>query len=114
MAMRATGGTTRSEVMAVDGWQDRALALALALAGSILVFGAVFGLRPALSLVLAGIAVVAGATVSLRASLARLDAATRRQRMRSIAIALVLATLVVMFYAATIVRLGGNVFNRPI
>jgi hypothetical protein len=38
----------------------------------------------------------------------------RRQRMRSIAIALALAALVALFYAATIVRLGGNVLNRPI
>lgn len=37
----------------------------------------------------------------------------RRQRMRSLAIALALAALVALFYAATIVRLGGNVFNRP-
>jgi hypothetical protein len=36
----------------------------------------------------------------------------RRQRMRSVAIALALAALVALFYAATIVRLGGNVFNR--
>ncbi|WP_210251917.1 hypothetical protein [Hyphomicrobium album] len=38
----------------------------------------------------------------------------RRQRMRSLAIALALAALVALFYAATIVRLGGNVFNRPV
>jgi hypothetical protein len=38
----------------------------------------------------------------------------RRQRARSIAIALALAALVVIFYVVTIVRLGGNVFNRPI
>ncbi|MDX2204820.1 MAG: hypothetical protein NW223_18875 [Hyphomicrobiaceae bacterium] len=38
----------------------------------------------------------------------------RRRRMRSIAIALVLAAMVAMFYVATIVRLGGNVFNRPL
>jgi len=38
----------------------------------------------------------------------------KRQRMRSIAIALGLGFLVAMFYAATIVHLGGNVFNRPI
>ena len=37
----------------------------------------------------------------------------RRQRMRSLAIALALAALVALFYAASIVRLGGNVFNRP-
>lgn len=37
----------------------------------------------------------------------------RRQRMRSVAIALALAALVALFYIATIVRLGGNVFNRP-
>ena len=37
----------------------------------------------------------------------------RRQRMRSLAIALALAALVALFYAATIVRLGGNFFNRP-
>jgi hypothetical protein len=38
----------------------------------------------------------------------------RRQRARSIAIAFALAALVVIFYLVTIVRLGGNVFNRPI
>jgi hypothetical protein len=38
----------------------------------------------------------------------------RRQRMRSVAIALALAAMVALFYAATIVRLGGNVLNRPI
>ena len=38
----------------------------------------------------------------------------RRRRMRSIAIALALAGLVVLFYVATLVRLGGNVFNRPL
>ncbi len=38
----------------------------------------------------------------------------RRQRYRSIAIGLALAALVVLFYVATIVRLGGNVFNRPL
>jgi ferric-dicitrate binding protein FerR (iron transport regulator) len=38
----------------------------------------------------------------------------RRQRMRSLAIALALAALVALFYVATIVRLGGNVMNRPI
>ena len=38
----------------------------------------------------------------------------RRQRMRSLAIALALGALVVLFYVATIVRLGGNVLNRPI
>jgi hypothetical protein len=34
--------------------------------------------------------------------------------MRSIAIALALGALVVLFYVATLVRLGGHVFNRPI
>jgi len=38
----------------------------------------------------------------------------RRQRTRSIAIALVLGFMVLLFYAATIVRLGGNVWNRPL
>jgi hypothetical protein len=38
----------------------------------------------------------------------------RRRRMRSIGIALVLGALVAMFYIATIVRLGGNVLNRPL
>jgi hypothetical protein len=37
----------------------------------------------------------------------------KRQRMRSLAIALALGALVALFYIATIVRLGGNVFNRP-
>lgn len=38
----------------------------------------------------------------------------RRQRFRSLAIGLGLALLVLLFYAATIVRLGGNVMNRGI
>lgn len=38
----------------------------------------------------------------------------RRRRMRSIAIALALAALVAVFYVATLVRLGGNVMNRPL
>jgi hypothetical protein len=41
-------------------------------------------------------------------------AAQRRQRARSIAIGLALAALVVLFYVATLVRLGGNVLNRPL
>ena len=38
----------------------------------------------------------------------------RRRKMRSIAIGLALAGLVVLFYVATMVRLGGNVLNRPL
>jgi hypothetical protein len=38
----------------------------------------------------------------------------RRRRTRSIAIALVLAALVVIFYVATVVWLGGNVGLRRI
>ena len=33
--------------------------------------------------------------------------------MRSIGIALALGMLVIIFYIATLVRLGGNVMNRP-
>lgn len=36
----------------------------------------------------------------------------RNARRRSIAIALMLGVLVVLFYAATLVHLGGNVANR--
>lgn len=35
------------------------------------------------------------------------------RRSRSIAIALALALLVVLFYVATIIRLGPDVMNRP-
>jgi hypothetical protein len=38
----------------------------------------------------------------------------RRRRARSIAIAIALGVLVIVFYVATMVRLGGNVFNRPL
>jgi VIT1/CCC1 family predicted Fe2+/Mn2+ transporter len=37
----------------------------------------------------------------------------RRERVRNVAIAAGLALLVAIFYAATMVRLGPNVFNRP-
>ena len=38
----------------------------------------------------------------------------RRQRMRSLAIAWILAGLVVLFFIVTIVRLGGHVADRPL
>ena len=38
----------------------------------------------------------------------------RARRNRSIAIALALGAMVLLFYAATIVRMGGNVVNRPL
>jgi hypothetical protein len=37
----------------------------------------------------------------------------RRQRMRSLAIAWILAALVILFFIVTIVRLGGHVADRP-
>jgi predicted nucleic acid-binding Zn ribbon protein len=37
----------------------------------------------------------------------------RRRRARSIAIALVLAGLVVLFYVVTIVKLGPGILDRP-
>jgi hypothetical protein len=37
----------------------------------------------------------------------------KRRRGRSIAIALALGGMALLFYAATIVHLGGNVLNRP-
>ncbi|MEO8650654.1 MAG: hypothetical protein ABI391_00025 [Hyphomicrobiaceae bacterium] len=40
--------------------------------------------------------------------------AQRRQRVRSIAIALTLAAMVLLFYIATLARLGSNVLNRPL
>lgn len=42
------------------------------------------------------------------------EEARRRQRMRSWAIAAALFFLVAAFYAATIIRLGGNAMNRPL
>ena len=38
----------------------------------------------------------------------------RRRRARSIALAVVLAALVAIFYAVTLVRRGGNVLDRPL
>jgi hypothetical protein len=38
----------------------------------------------------------------------------RRRRARSIAIALVLGALVLLFYAITIVKLGPGVLTRPL
>ena len=38
----------------------------------------------------------------------------RRQRMRNLAIACALGGMVILFYVGTMVRLGPNVFNRPI
>jgi hypothetical protein len=38
----------------------------------------------------------------------------RRRRARSVAIALVLGGLVLLFYAVTIVKVGPGVLNRPL
>lgn len=38
----------------------------------------------------------------------------RARRNRSIAIALALGAMVLLFYAATMVRMRGNVLNRPL
>ena len=40
------------------------------------------------------------------------DTAKGASRRRSIAIAFLLGLMVLLFYAATIVRLGGNVMNK--
>ena len=40
------------------------------------------------------------------------DGAKDASRRRSIAIALLLGLMVLLFYAATIVRLGGNAINK--
>lgn len=42
------------------------------------------------------------------------EAQLRRRRARSIAIGLALGALVVLFWAVTIVKLGGNVVNRSL
>ena len=46
--------------------------------------------------------------------MARDDEQKRRQRKRSIAIAWSLVGLIVLFFVVTIVRLGGNVAQRPL
>ncbi len=38
----------------------------------------------------------------------------QRRRMRNVAIGLTLAALVLLFYVATMARLGGHALNRPI
>ena len=42
------------------------------------------------------------------------EAQLRRLRARSIAIGLSLGALVILFWAVTIVRMGGNVLNRTL
>ena len=42
------------------------------------------------------------------------DEQVRRRRARSIAIALSLGLLVILFYAVTIVKLGPAILNRPL
>ena len=42
------------------------------------------------------------------------EEAKRQKRRRSIAIALALLGLVALFYVLTIVKLGGNVLDRPL
>ncbi len=42
------------------------------------------------------------------------DEQIRRRRARSVAIALALCALVVLFYVVTIVKLGPGILNRPL
>lgn len=42
------------------------------------------------------------------------EAQLRRRRARSVAIGLALGALVILFWAVTIVRMGGNVLNRAL
>jgi hypothetical protein len=42
------------------------------------------------------------------------DEQIRRRRKRSVAIAWILAVLVAVFFVVTLIRLGGNVANRPL
>ena len=42
------------------------------------------------------------------------DEQKKRQRNRSIAIAVALGLLVVIFYAATLVKMGPEILNRPL
>ena len=107
------GQSIIAEDASVNGWQDRAWLIGSAAAAAVMAALLVVGVRFWVAAVMASLLVVAGGAVSTRSGLARLDEATRRQHVRSIAIGLILAALVVIFYAATIVRLGGNVMNRP-
>ena len=45
---------------------------------------------------------------------APLDDAARRRRRNSIALGLVLAALVVIFYTLTIVKMGPSIMDRPL
>jgi hypothetical protein len=112
--MTATMATRIEGAGRMSGWHDRAWAIGLAAAVVAGVAAAMLGGRGWLLVAIVFAPLAAGAAISIKASLARLDEAARRQRTRSIAIGLVLGGLVAIFYAATIVRLGGNVLNRPL
>ena len=102
-----------AEDASLTGWQDRGWLIGSALGAAVGTALTAIGLRFWVAIMVGGLLFAAGGVVSTRAALARLDEATRRRHTRSIAIGLILTALVVMFYAATIVRLGGNVMNRP-
>ena len=38
----------------------------------------------------------------------------KKQRQRNLAVALILAAFVALVYVVTVVKLGGNVLNRPL
>jgi hypothetical protein len=101
-----------AEDASVTGWQDRGWVIGAASAVAAMIALTAIGLSFWAAISVGGLLFAAGGVVSTHAALARLDEATRRRHMRSIAIGLILTALVVMFYAATIVRLGGNVMNR--
>lgn len=109
-----TNPTTLAENATVTRWQDKAWLFGGALGTAVAIALTAIGVRFWGAALVGSVLVAMGGTISTRSSLARLDEATRRRHVRSIAIGLILAALVLIFYAATIVRLGGNVMNRAL
>lgn len=105
-----------------DGWRNSPGWLKVALAGlalaniALAVFTVLtFQMAPMFWIIAAVVNV--GVVFALMGTVTDVFAAPPEQRtakMRSLAIGIGLVLLVVTFFAATLIRLGGNVFNRAI
>ena len=97
-----------------EGWKRSARLATLFAAGALGIFSRLHEV-PRLVILLAAVAVpLVWMVTSFEARKAGETEAERHRRMRNLAIGLALFAVVALFYAATMVRMGGNVLNRPL
>ena len=111
----------RTRLTLAEGWRRsppwmRAALAAFVTLSVVTAGGLLIATRVPLLVVLVALSILAIVQLAIVGTVTDVYAAPaeeRTQRVRSLVIGLTLLALVAMFFAATIVRLGGQVLNRP-